>query len=93
MLGFVSWIFLAGALVMMFFVILSGVKDVSPLNKIYFLQADTSKINSARPISQWTYFYVCGASNQDCGSATAALPFGYAWVGGNNNGVPGDLVG
>ncbi len=78
---------------MMFFVILSGVKDVSPLNKIYFLQADTSKINGAKSISQWTYFYICGANNQDCGSATAALPFGYAWAGGNDNGVPGDLAG
>lgn len=77
---------------MMFFVILSGVKDVSPLNKIYFLEANTSKINGARPISQWTYFYICGANNQDCGSATAALPFGYAWLG-NNSGVPVDLVG
>ena len=92
MLGFLSWIFLAGALVMMFFVILSGVRDTNPLNKIYFLQANTSKISGARPISQWTYFYICGANNQDCGSATAALPFGYAWLG-NTNGVPGDLVG
>jgi hypothetical protein len=91
-LGFVSWIFLAGALVMMFFVVLSGVKDVSPLNKIYFLQADTHMIKGARPISQWTYFYVCGANNQDCGSATAALPFGYAWYG-NTNGAPSELVG
>ena len=77
---------------MMFFVVLSGVVDVTPLNKIYFLQADTSKIQGARPISQWTYFYICGENNENCGSATAALPFGYAWLG-NTNGVPSDFVG
>jgi hypothetical protein len=77
---------------MMFFVILSGVKDVTPLNQIYFLQANTSSIQGARPISQWTYFYICGLDNQNCSSATAALPFGYAWLG-NTNGAPSDLVG
>jgi SUR7/PalI family len=77
---------------MMFFVILSGVTDHSPLNTTYFLRVKTSGIDGARPISQWTYFYVCGDSNQDCGAAVAALPFGYAWYG-NTTGVPPDLVG
>jgi len=91
-LGLVSWIFLGGALVMMFFVILSGVQDVSPLNKIYFLEADTSKISGALPLSQWTFFYICGANNQNCGAAHPALPFGFAWLG-NTMGVPAELVG
>jgi hypothetical protein len=87
-----SWVFLAGALVMMFFVILSGVVDVTPLNKIYFLQADTSSIKGAKSLTQWTYFYICGEGNHNCDSATAALPFGYAWINGSS-GVPSDLVG
>jgi hypothetical protein len=91
-LGLASWILLGGALVMMFFVVLSGVVDVTPLNKVYFLQADTSSIQNARSISQWTYFYICGQGNTDCGSATAALPFGYAWLNGGN-GAPQDLIG
>jgi len=91
-LGLFSWLLVAGALTMMFFVVLSGVKDHSPLNKVYFLQADTSSIPGARAVSQWTYFYVCGQGNSDCGKAVPALPFGYAWIGNTKN-VPSDLVG
>lgn len=91
-MGTVSLILIAGALVLMFFVVLSGVKNSTPLNKTYFLRADTSGITGARPISQWTYFYVCGDGNADCGSPVPALPFGYAWVGGGA-GAPPSLVG
>lgn len=91
-MGTVSLIFIAGALVLMFFVVLSGVKNTTPLNKTYFLRADTSGITGARPISQWTYFYVCGDGNTNCGSPVPDLPFGYAWVGGGA-GAPSDLLG
>jgi len=91
-LGLVSWILLCGALVMMIFVILSGVRDSTPLNKTYFLQADLSKVPGAQPTTQWTFFYICGADNQNCGSAHPALPFGYAWINGSTN-VPSELVG
>ncbi|PBP17603.1 actin cortical patch protein [Diplocarpon rosae] len=40
--GILSLILIGGALVLMFFVVLSGVKDTTPLNKSYFLRADTS---------------------------------------------------
>ncbi|KUJ13949.1 putative SUR7 family protein FMP45 [Mollisia scopiformis] len=91
-MGTVSLILIAGALVLMFFVVLSGVKDSTPLNKTYFLRTDTSSITGARPISQWTYFYVCGDGNTDCGSPVPDLPFGYAWVGGGS-GAPSDFLG
>jgi len=91
-LGLFSWLLVAGALTMMFFVVLSGVKDVAPLNKVYFLQADTSKIPDARAVSQWAYFYICGEGNQDCGKAVPALPFGYPWVANTDN-VPAVLLG
>jgi len=91
-LGFASWVLLGGALVMMFFVILSGVKNSTPLNKTYFLQADLSKVPGAQPTTQWTFFYICGDDNQNCGSAHPALPFGYAWINGTDN-VPAELVG
>lgn len=91
-MGTVSLILIAGAIVLMFFVILSGVTNTTPLNKTYFLRADTSSITGARPISQWTYFYVCGDGNSDCGSPVPDLPFGYAWVGGGA-GAPADLIG
>ena len=91
-LGLVSLILIAGSIVLMFFVVLSGVTNSTPLNKTYFLQADTSGITGARPVSQWTYFYVCGAGNQNCGKPVPDLPFGYAWNSGAT-GVPGGLNG
>jgi hypothetical protein len=92
-MGIVSLILIAGAIILQFFVVLSGVRNTTPLNKTYFLQADTSSIaGSGRAISQWTYFYVCGAGNQDCGSPVPDLPFGYAWVGGSA-GAPAPLIG
>jgi len=89
----VSLILIAGSIVLLFFVVLSGVKNSSPLNKTYFLSADTSTIaGSGRATSQWTYFYICGEGNTDCGKAVPALPFGAAWVGGSA-GAPAELVG
>ncbi|OBT95902.1 hypothetical protein VE01_06057 [Pseudogymnoascus verrucosus] len=92
LLGAVSWILLAGALVMLWLVVLSGVTNHTPLNKIWFLRADTSGIGDARPNSQWTFWYVCGDNNNNCGSPVPALPLGYAWRG-NSTGAPSALVG
>ena len=91
-LGIVALILLAGSIVLLFFVVLSGVTNSTPLNKTYFLSADTSGITGARPISQWTFFYVCGAGNTDCGSPVPDLPIGYAWIG-NTAGAPSAMVG
>lgn len=91
-LGITSLILIGGALLLMLLVVLAGVRDHNPLSKVYFLRADTSSIQGARPISQWTYFYVCGDDNANCGKAVPALPFGYAWVGGGQN-APSSLVG
>lgn len=85
-------ILLAGHLVLLWFVILSGVTNSTPLNKTYFLRADTSGISGARPISQWTYFYICGDNNTDCGGAIPDPPFGHAWDGNATN-VPSALIG
>lgn len=85
-------IFLAASLVMLWFVILSGLTNTSPLSKTYFLRADTAGIAGARPITQWTYFFICGDGNRDCGSAHPALPIGYAWDSDPNN-APEELVG
>lgn len=90
--GIVSLILIAAATMFMLFVVLSGVSNHTPLNKTYFLQADTSSITGARPVSQWTYFYVCGSGNTDCGKPVPDLPFGYAWIGGGAN-APSQLLG
>ncbi|RYP45442.1 hypothetical protein DL768_008210 [Monosporascus sp. mg162] len=87
-----SLLFLAGAIVMMFLVILAGVRRMSPLDDICFLQADTSGITGARPTTQWTYFYVCSPGNVNCGGAWPDPPVGWAWDRDPQN-APAGLVG
>ncbi|KAK4156750.1 SUR7/PalI family-domain-containing protein [Chaetomidium leptoderma] len=88
----VALLLLAASLVLLWFVILSGLTTTSPLRQTYFLRADTSNIEGARPISQWTYFRVCGDANTDCGSSRPALPLGDAWAS-KARGAPSDLIG
>lgn len=85
-------VLLAGSLVLLWFVILSGVVHTAPLDRTFFLRADTSGITGARPITQWTYFYTCGDGNLDCGKASPDPPFGKAW-GSNPSNAPEELVG
>lgn len=61
--GLVSLILVAGALVFMFFILLAGAVDGNPVNKFYFLQADTSNIANAPAVSRWTYWNVCAVQN------------------------------
>jgi len=88
----VALLLLAGSLVLVWFVILSGLTHTSPLRQTYFLRADTSGIQGARAITQWTYFKTCGDDNTDCGPARPALPLGDAWAS-NARGVPSELIG
>ncbi|KAI1855371.1 hypothetical protein JX265_006487 [Neoarthrinium moseri] len=91
-LSLLSMVFLAGSIVMMFFVILAGVSNTTPLNNTYFLSADTRGISGARDRTQWTYFYMCSPGNVDCGGAWPAPPFGWAWNANPSN-APAELVG
>ncbi|KAK1829497.1 SUR7/PalI family-domain-containing protein [Podospora conica] len=92
-LSLISIILLAGSLLLLWFIILSGITSTTPLSSTYFLRADTSSIPGARAISQWTYFRICGASNLDCGASQPALPFGAAWTGPDPANAPPSLVG
>lgn len=53
----------------MFFILLAGAIDHAPVNKWYLLQADTSNIPNAPPLSRWSYWNVCGVQdgNTVCG--------------------------
>lgn len=88
----VALLLLAGSLLLLWFVILSGLTHTSPLRETYFLRADTSGIQGARPITQWTYFKTCSDDNTDCGPARPGLPLGDGWAS-NARGVPSDLIG
>ncbi|KEY65238.1 hypothetical protein S7711_08776 [Stachybotrys chartarum IBT 7711] len=90
--GLVGLILTATSILFLFFIILGGVTGTSPLDNTYFLQADTSGITGARPVTRWNYFYFCGSGNRDCGPARAAPAFGRAWDGNADN-VPSSLIG
>ncbi|ESA44313.1 hypothetical protein GE21DRAFT_2144 [Neurospora crassa] len=92
LLALLSLFFIAISLILLWFVILSGITRTSPLRQTYFLRADTSGISGARDVSQWTYFKVCGLNNLDCGPARPALPLGDAWDS-NPAGAPAGLTG
>lgn len=65
-----SLILLAGGVLFMFFILLSGAIHGSFVNDWYFLEADTSNIPNAPPTSRWTYWNVCGiddSNRNDCG--------------------------
>ncbi|KAI1343442.1 SUR7/PalI family-domain-containing protein [Xylariaceae sp. FL0016] len=87
-----SLIFLGGSIVMLFFIILSGVSNTTPLNQTYFLRADTSGIDGARSVTQWAYFYVCEPGNVGCSGARPAPALGWAWDS-RASGVPDALMG
>ena len=77
---------------LLWFVILSGLTNTTPLDKTYFLRADTSGISGARDVTQWTYFYFCGEGNQDCSKARPAPAFGKAWDRDASD-APSDIIG
>ncbi|KAM0439564.1 hypothetical protein ACHAPT_000655 [Fusarium lateritium] len=91
-LGLAALVLLAASLLFLWFIILSGLNSTTPLDKTYFLRADTSDITGARDVTQWTFLYVCGAGNKDCGSARPAPSIGRAWDS-NPSGAPDSLVG
>ncbi|CAN3356353.1 protein Sur7p [Diutina catenulata] len=57
--GLVNTIFLAGVVVMMIFLVLSGSTAHSPIKQFYWLSADTSSISGAYSKSAWTTWGVC----------------------------------
>ncbi|EME38935.1 hypothetical protein DOTSEDRAFT_75589 [Dothistroma septosporum NZE10] len=98
-LGLVAIVLLAGGIVLQFLVILSGLNS-TPLNQIYFLQADTNGITNGndqlRNPARWTYLDICGVGanghNADCTSTRAALPFDPVRNFGTTTGVPDAFV-
>ena len=80
-----------------FFILLAGAINAYPLNLVYFLEADTSGISNARPLTAWTVYSNCGISGNDqtsdCTAPTPAYPFDPPSNFGTTNGVPADFVG
>jgi len=95
-LGLVSLILVAGALLLQFLVILSGAVQGNPVNKVYFLQAATTGVNGARNPARWTFFAICGVvngANGNCGNVVPALPFDPPTNFGTTTGLPAAFEG
>ncbi len=77
MFAFLSLFFTAGAILLIFLVLLAGTADHIPLNEIFFLQADTSKIPGAPSLARWTFWNICNVDANAlnvCPSARPAFP-------------------
>ncbi|KAF8470176.1 SUR7/PalI family-domain-containing protein [Kalaharituber pfeilii] len=84
-------ILLSGAVVMLFFCLLAGLTNHNPLNRVFFLSADTSNIPGAPPISQFTMNNVCGERNGvniDCRGRSGGKPMLPQTYYGTATGVP-----
>ncbi|KAK6353389.1 hypothetical protein TWF696_005355 [Orbilia brochopaga] len=97
--AFISLLVTAGGCVMIFLVLLGGTSDHSPLNKIYFIWADTSNIAGAPATAEWTLWNVCDSINKGAGGRTtncakvhAANPFLPQQNFGTTDNVPGDFL-
>ncbi|KAL9099216.1 MAG: hypothetical protein Q9163_005259, partial [Psora crenata] len=62
-LGLVSLILIAGAILLILLTLLGGAIDKSPTNRFYFLQADTRGIAGAPPTTRWTFWNACSVTN------------------------------
>jgi hypothetical protein len=76
-LGFLGLFFTAGAILLIFLTLLGGARNSTPLNEVYFLQADTGNIPGAPATSRWTFWNLCSVNSNgrnDCGSTHADFP-------------------
>lgn len=91
-LGLLSLLILAAGVLFQFFIILSGIVNVTPFNKTYFLQAAAGPKNPSR----WTFWRVCGevgGLNANCGAVKPALPLRPSENFGTTTGFPASLDG
>ncbi|KAK4690130.1 hypothetical protein P7C71_g6594, partial [Lecanoromycetidae sp. Uapishka_2] len=93
-LALVSLVLIAGALLLTLFVIIAGGSNKSPPNEFYFLQADTSGIPGAAPISRWTLWNSCGVTGNRnaCPKVHPAYPFDPKNNFGTTTGIPPELM-
>lgn len=74
----VALLFLIGATIMSFFLILSGGRSSGVLKNFYWIEADTSGFNNAANLTRWFNYEFCGYAQGrsfDCSSRAPAKPF------------------
>lgn len=79
----------------MLLTLLGGSQGHNPLNKFYFLEADTSQISGAAPATRWTFWNACSVTNglDMCPGVHPAYPFDPPRNFGTSNGVPPQFIG
>lgn len=87
-------LFTAGLTLLLVFIILSGVIDSSPINKFYWVQADTSSISGAPALSRWTYWGLSENTNgvNQFVVREPAYPISPVDNFGTTDGIPTDFV-
>lgn len=76
--NFIALLFLVGATIMSFFLILSGGREGGTLENFYWLKANTTGFNDAPDETRWFNYQFCGYGNGDlfnCSSRAPAKPF------------------
>lgn len=58
----------AGKMLLLFFILLAGVRHHGVLQRLYFLEAVTSGIQNAGPITRWSFYGICSYNGSDLGS-------------------------
>lgn len=88
----VNLLLLAGASLILIFIVLSGSVNSFPFKNFYWIKADTSAISGAYGESAWTFWGVCDKSNySDCHTGPA-YPIVPQDNFGSSTGVPRDFL-
>lgn len=95
-LSCLSLLFLAGTIVLLVLLIIAGTQDRNPLDRIFWLEADTSGIpNAPDGIAHWTLYNYCderNGLNHNCRSNKAAYPFDPVRNFRTEENVPRDFI-
>lgn len=95
LLALASLALIAGAILLIFLTLLGGAVDHNPTNRFYFLQADTSGIAGAGPLTRWTFWNACGVDNgrNSCPKVHPAYPLDPARnFDGPDDGIPPQFI-
>ncbi|EGV62824.1 Eisosomes component [Yamadazyma tenuis] len=89
---FLNIFLLAGTCVLLVLTVAGGSSDSFPLNKFYWLRADTSKISGAPSESAWTFWGVCEYGNFSSCTLGPAYPLSPVDNFHTSSHVPKDFV-
>ncbi|ODV64555.1 SUR7/PalI family protein, partial [Ascoidea rubescens DSM 1968] len=73
----ISLFLLAGATLMLIFVVMSGSTTSFPINRLYWVEGDTSLISNAPDVTRWTFWGRCeeiSSRNRNCDHLGPAYP-------------------